>query len=228
MDFLSLLKNRDMQTNALIIFIAISCLQFLDAKILMSITALLLITVNYPSLMKLSDDKPQIKQDIKKQEISNDMYYNQKIHSLLLELKKFKKYNKVTYKEGVKYMRKFFKTVHILEYDNLMNRNQYFELATDYLKEGINHFQSLSVSMPERHLVNGIKRGDFTPTKKTEELSNILKQLYNECYYILLNIGTTFNEEWSNEPNIYTREIDLNPERVESYNKNDEVNWALY
>lgn len=228
MDFLSLLKNRDMQTNALIIFIAISCLQFLDAKILMSITALLLITVNYPSLMKLSDDKPQIKQDIKKQEISNDMYYNQKIHSLLLELKKFKKYNKVTYKEGVKYMRKFFKTVHILEYDNLMNRNQYFELATDYLKEGINHFQSLSVSMPERDLVNGIKRGDFTPTKKTEELSNILKQLYNECYYILLNIGTTFNEEWSNEPNIYTREIDLNPERVESYNKNDEVNWALY
>ena len=228
MDFLSLLKNRDMQTNALIIFIAISCLQFLDAKILMSITALLLITVNYPSLMKLSDDKPQIKQDIKKQEISNDMYYNQKIHSLLLELKKFKKYNKVTYKEGVKYMRKFFKTVHILEYDNLMNRNQYFELATDYLKEGINHFQSLSVSMPERHLINGIKRGDFTPTKKTEELSNILKQLYNECYYILLNIGTTFNEEWSNEPNIYTREIDLNPERVESYNKNDEVNWALY
>ena len=228
MDFLSLLKNRDMQTNALIIFIAISCLQFLDAKILMSITALLLITVNYPSLMELSDDKPQIKQDIKKQEISNDMYYNQKIHSLLLELKKFKKYNKVTYKEGVKYMRKFFKTVHILEYDNLMNRNQYFELATDYLKEGINHFQSLSVSMPERHLLNGIKRGDFTPTKKTTELSKILKQLYNECYYILLNIGTTFNEEWSNEPNIYTKEIDINPERVESYNKNDEVNWALY
>ena len=64
MDFLSLLKNRDMQTNALIIFIAISCLQFLDAKILMAITALLLIAVNYPSLMKLSDDKPQIKQAV--------------------------------------------------------------------------------------------------------------------------------------------------------------------
>ena len=82
--------------------------------------------------------------------------------------------------------------------------------------------------MPERHLINGIKRGDFTPTKKTEELSKILKQLYNECYYILLNIGTTFNEEWVKDPNIYTKEIDLNTERVESYNKNDEVNWALY
>ena len=125
-------------------------------------------------------------------------------------------------------MRKFFKTVHILEYDNLMNRNQYYDLANDYLKQGINHFQSMSISMPERHLINGIKRGDFTPTKKTEELSKILKQLYNECYYILLNIGTTFNEEWSAKPNIYTREIDLNTDRVESYNKNDEVHWALY
>ena len=66
MDFLSLLKNRDMQTNALIIFIAISCLQFFDAKILMSITALILIAVNYPALMKLSSDKPQVKQEIKK------------------------------------------------------------------------------------------------------------------------------------------------------------------
>ena len=228
MDFLSLLKNRDMQTNALIIFIAISCLQFFDAKILMSITALILIAVNYPALMELSSDKPQVKKEIKKHEISNDMYYNRNIHSLLLELKKFKKYNKVTYKDGVEYMRKFFKTVHILEYDNLMNRNQYYELANDYLKQSINHFQSISVSMPERHLINGIKRGDFTATKKTEELSKILKELYNECYYILLNIGTTFNEEWSKEPNIYTKEIDLNTDRVESYNENDEVNWALY
>lgn len=228
MDILSLLKNRDMQTNALIIFIAISCLQFLDAKILMSITALILIAVNYPSLIKLSSDKPQVKKEIKKHEISNDMYYNRKIHDLLLKLKKFKKYNKVTYKDGVESMRKFFKTVHILEYDNLMNRNQYFDLCLDYLKQSINHFQSMSVSMPERHLIDGIKRGDFTATKKTEELSKILKELYNECYYILLNIGTTFNEEWSKEPNIYTREIDLNTDRVESYNENDEVRWALY
>ena len=141
MDFLSLLKNRDAQTNALIIFIAISCLQFFDAKILMSITALILIAVNYPALMELSSDKPQVKKEIKKHEISNDMYYSRNIHSLLLELKKFKKYNKVTYKDGVEYMRKFFKTVHILEYDNLMNRNQYYELANDYLKQSINHFQ---------------------------------------------------------------------------------------
>ena len=45
---------------------------------------------------------------------------------------------------------------------------------------------------------------------------------------ILLNIGIIFNKEWLEHPNIYTKEIDLNTERVESYNKNDEVNWAMY
>ena len=32
----------------------------------------------------------------------------------------------------------------------------------------------------------------------------------------------------SEKPNIYTREIDLNTDRVEYYNKNNEVNWSLY
>ncbi len=228
MDILDLLKNRDIQTNLLIVFIAISCFQFFDAKILMAITSLILIFVNYPKLMELSTDKPQVIKDIKKHEISSDMYYSRHIHDILIKLKKFKKYNRVTYKDGVEYLRKFFKIVHILEYDDLTNRNQYFDLAHDYLKQSINHFQSISISMPERHLIDGIKRGDYTSTKKTNELSDIVNNLYNECYYVLLNIGITFNEQWSKEPNIYTKEIDLNTQRVESYNKNDEVNWALY
>ena len=31
-------------------------------------------------------------------------------------------------------------------------------------------------------------------------------------------------KKWSKNPNIYTREIDLNTERIENYNKNNEVN----
>ena len=92
----------------------------------------------------------------------------------------------------------------------------------------MNHFQSISVSIPERSLKNTIKLGDFEVTKKTNELSDILNELNKECYYILLNIGYVFNEKWSDNPNIYTREIDLNTERVENYNKNNEVNWSLY
>ena len=222
------LQNRDMLTNLFIFFIAISLMQFFDSKIIISITCVILIFVNFPKLQAVSDTTEDIKQDIKKYEISSDMHYNSTITDLLQQLKPFKKYNKVSYKEGVKYMRKFFKTVQILEKKNIYNRNQYFDLCKDYLKQSINHFQSMSVSMPEKSLQDSIKLGNFEVTQKTKQLSDILKQLHEQCYFILLNIGITFNEKWLEDPNIYTREIDLNTDRVEFYNKNEEYNWALY
>lgn len=228
LEFLKQLQNNSMMINFFILFIAVSLMQFLDSQILSAISVLMIALVNYPTILEVFSDKKRVKKDIKKDDISDDMYYNTSIHDLLVQLKPFKKYNKVSYKDGVKYIRKFFKTLKILEHDDLYNRNQYFELANDYLKQAINHFQSISVSMPERSFKDAIKYGEFESTKKTNQLSTILKELYNQCYYILLNIGITYNESWSKQPNIYTREIDLNTDRVESYTKNDEVNWALF
>ena len=127
--------------------------------------------------------------------------------------KKYKKYNKISYKEGVKYMRKFFKTIHILEKDKITNYNQYFENASIYLKTSINHFQSITVSLPERTLLDGIKYGDYEPTRRANELSKICKELYNECYYILLNLSIKLNEKWSKNPTINTKEIELNTDK---------------
>ena len=228
LDSLKVLQNHNLPTNIFIFVLGISLLQFLDSKILTAITVFTIVAVNIPTLLKYGDNEPRVKSEAKKDQISDDMFYNSRVKDILKRLKKFKKYNKVSYKTGVKYLRKFFKTVKVLEYDNLYNRNQYYELANDYLKEALNHLQSISVSMPERSLNDGIKLGDFETLKKTNELSDILKELHKECYYILLNIGYLFNEKWSEKPNIYTREIDLNTDRVENYNKNNEVNWSLY
>ena len=228
LDFLKVLQNRDLTTYIFMGVIGISLLQFLDPQILTAITVLTIVIVNIPTLLEYANNEPRVKLDINKDQISDDMFYNSKIGALLERLKPFKKYNKVSYKTGVKYMRKFFKTVKILEYDNLYNRNQYYELCNDYLKDAINHFQSISVSMPERDKINAIKLGDFESTKKTNELSVIIKELNNECYYILLNIGYVFNKKWSESPNVYTKEIDLNTDRIESYSIDDEVNWKLY
>ena len=227
LDSLKVLQNHNLPTNIFIFIIGISLLQFLDSKILTAITVFTIVAVNMPTFLEYTDSKPRVKQESTKDQISDDMFYNSRVENILKRLKKFKKYNKVSYKTGVKYLRKFFKTVKVLEYDNLYNRNQYYELANDYLKDALNHFQSISVSMPERSLNNAIKLGDFEATKKTKELSRILKELNKECYYILLNIGYLFNKKWSEKPNIYTREIDLNTDRVENY-KNNEVNWSLY
>lgn len=228
LDFLKHLQNNSMIINFFILFMAISLMQYLDPQILTAMTVLIIGLVNYPTIIGLLSNETNIKKDIKKGDISEDLYYNTKIHDLLVEIQPFKKYNKISYKEGVKYMRKFFKTVKILEHDKLYNRNQYFEIASDQLKQSMNHFQSLSISMPERSYQEVLKYNDETITKKTKELSMILKELYNQCYYILLNIGITYNEEWSKDPTIYTREIDVNIGRVESYNEKDEVHWSLF
>lgn len=228
LDSLKVLQNHNLPTNIFIFILGIGFLQLLDSKILTAITVFTIVAVNIPTFLEYTNSKPRVKGESKKGQISDDMFYNSRVEDILKRLKKFKKYNKVSYKMGVKYLRKFFKTVKVLEYDNLYNRNQYYELANDYLKDALNHFQSMSVSMPERSLKDAIKLGDFETTKKTNELSGILKELNKESYYILLNIGYLFNEKWSENPNIYTREIDLNTERVENYNKNNEVNWSLY
>jgi hypothetical protein len=205
--------------------------------------------------MTTGNTDEKVKGEIKKHDISDDMYYNTKVHDLLIQLKDYKKYNKVSYKDGVKYMRKFFKTIRILEkdiihkdliinkydskekqledklkYDNsqIKNYNQYFENALIYLKTAINHFQSITVSLPERGFIKGLKYGDYESTKKVTALGTLCKEIYNECYYILQNMSIKFNKEWSEHPNIYTKEIDMNTDRVEQYNDNDEMNWSLY
>ena len=228
MNIQTLLQNHDYQINIFIFFIGISLIQYFDIKIIISTMLFLLILVNYNVLINFGNTEEIIKQDIKKNDISDDMYYNTTIHDLLVELKYFKKYNKVSYKDGVKYMRKFFKTIHILEHDEIYNYNQYFENAQIYLKTSINNFQSITISLPERSYINGLKQGDFEATKKMKQLGTICNKLYNECYYILLNLSIKFNKKWESKPNIYTKEINMNTDRVEQYNENDEVKWSLY
>ncbi len=227
-DLLTLIENRNIQTNLFILMICVILLNLLDSKIVISLSVVLMIIINFPVLMKAGDTTETIKQNIKKNEISDDMYYNSNIHDHLIELKKFRKYNKVSYKQGVIYMRKFFKTIHILEHDTINNYPHYFENASLYLKQGINHFQSITISLPERSYINAIKYNDFEATKHANQLSKICKDLYNECYYLLINLSHKFNQQWEKKPNIHTKELDMNTDRTEHYDKGNEVNWSLY
>ena len=97
-----------------------------------------------------------------------------------------------------------------------------------YLKTSINHFQSITVSLPERDLLDAIKYEDHEPTKLGNELGNICKELYKECYYLLLNLAQKLNEKWRKDPTIYNKEILLNTDHVEDYTKGDEINWSLF
>ena len=250
-----MIQNRDIQTNLFIFILCVSLIQFFDTKIILSVGLFIFIILNYEHIITTGKTDAIVKKEIKKHEITDDMYYNTKVHDILVEIKHYKKYNKVSYKDGVKYMRKFFKTIHILEKDALdkelylnkydskekqladrlkyessqiKNYNQYFENALIYLKTGVNHFQSITISLPERGFIKALKYGDYESTKKSNALSKLCKGLYNECYYILQNMSVKFNKDWTEKPNIYTKEIDMNTDRVEQYNERDEVNWSLF
>lgn len=221
-------QNNNITTNIFLLVIGISILSLLEDKTILCLILIVLLFVIISTPYNNLKDKEDKKNDIRKDKISDDMYYNKDINDLLQEIKQFNKYNKVSYKEGVKYLRKFFKTIHILEHDDIMNPNQYYDNALLYLKTSINHFQSITISLPERWYINALKYGDFEPTKKSNKLGSICKKLYNECYYILLNLSIQYNKQWRENPNIYTKEIDINTDRTEEYNKYNIDNWSLY
>ena len=227
MDLVKLLQNRNLQTTLFIGLIAISLMQLVDMKYIVSIAVLILVIVHSQDILAKTNNTEQIKQDITRSEISDDMYYNQTIHQLVDELRPYKKYNKVTYKEGVLYLRKFFRTIHILERDDITHYNPYFENAQTYLKQSINPCQSMSVSMPERTFNDGLKYNDFTPTRKTLHLGQTCKELYTQCYSILLNLSIQFNERWKDNPKYYMKEITLNSEGVEDNDTHRDPHWSL-
>lgn len=223
-----LLNNRSMLTNIIILVILISMIQFFDSKIIIALGVVVFIILNYDKLKFTGYTGDKIQSEIKAHEISDDMYYNNTIQKLLVQLKRFKKYNKVSYKEGVKYMRKFFKTIHILEKDSLHNYIHYFENASLYLKTFINHFQSITISLPERTYLDGLKHGDYEELKLVNELGSLCKELYKQCYTILLNISLDYNKQWNENPNIFTKEIVFDVNHVVESNINTDNNWTMY
>ena len=144
--------------------------------------------------------------NIDKQEASE---YNSVVEGIMDSLKKYSKKNKKQYKEGLYYWKKFIKKLKILEDKSLQNYNHYFDRAFDYLKQSVNHFQSISVSVKESDLLDGIKFNDYTNAKKTKEISDLSKFLYKEGYLLLYNLSLELNERWLENPNINNKQIIL-------------------
>ena len=75
----------------------------------------------------------------------------------------------------------------ILEDNSLQNYNQYFDRGFDYLKQSVNHFQSISISVKERELLDGIKFNDFTRPKLNPEWNS-----YNTWKNMIKNEPDTY------------------------------------
>lgn len=148
----------------------------------------------------------KIKIPTKKENLPN---YNSNVENILKKLEKYKKNHHTQYDKGIYYWKKFIKTLKILENDKLENYNQYFDRGFDYLKESVNQFNSISISVKERSLIDGIKFNDFTPTKRMNEVSSLSKKLYHEGYLLLYNLSLDLNKRYFKNPNINNKQIIL-------------------
>ncbi len=175
---------------------------YIDIKYVLIILVVLYIYRDYDNIKKKINIS--LKTDKK-----HEIVYNSNVERLLKKLNKYNKKYKKQYELGIYYWKKFIKMIKILEDESLHNFNQYFDRAFDYLKQSVNSFQSISVSIKERELINGIKYGDYTNAKNTKNISILSKELYREGYSLLYNLSLELNKRWLKNPNINNKQIIL-------------------
>ena len=117
--------------------------------------------------------------------------------------------------------------IHDLERTDIEHPKQYFENAELYLKQSLNNFQSISISVPEEKLIHALKYNKYEPTKLGNKIGKLCKRLHKHCYYLLYNLSLRLNEKWIKNPDIYKNEITYNYKNVEPIG-NIDFNWELY
>ena len=213
----------NIQLIIIIFFFSLLVIQKLDTMTLLLFLIILFVIVFHKSIfstlneLKQNENKKEKFIDTNKK-VKKEIIFDEKTNSLLLQFKKYKKYNKISYNEGYKYIQLFFYTIHDLEKDAIKHPRQIFENAELYLKQGLNSFQSLSISVPDDSYINSLKYNDMESTKLSVRVGKLCKGLQEHCYYLLYNLSLRFNKDFIDNPDIYKKEISLNTDNVSESN----------
>jgi len=145
--------------------------------------------------------------------------YSSSIENILKKIVKYSKYNINDYNTGLKYLNEFLDNIIILENKNLKHSTHYIENARLYLKKSINHFQYITISMTDSNNLDKIKFDDYTTFKKSNKLSNLIKELYVLCNNKLYDIIENYNNIFDKNPINYNSNINIDePEPANNIN----------
>ena len=215
-----------------IVLVIILLFKNVDINFILIIGFILNIFINYKEIITIFEDIT--KSETKTERVIEDnkrkkkeIHLDEEINNIILKLRKYRKYNINAYEEGYKNIKMFMFMIHDLEKTEIAHPKQYFENAELYLKQSLNHFQSISISVPEENLNQALKYNKFEPTKLGNRVGKLCKRLHKHCYYLLYNLSLRLNESWIKEPNIYKDQIAFNYQNVEPVHKLD-FNWELY
>lgn len=215
----------------ILIFILIVLLfQYLDTNIILILSFLLTCFLYHKEIFNILNTIH--KEENKNETIIEDnrrfkkeIHFDQEITQIIQKLQKYRKYNTNAYDDGYKQLKMFMFMIHDLERIDISHPKQYFENAEVYLKNTLNNFQSISISVPEENFNQALKYGKYKTTKLGNKIGKLCKKLHKHCYYLLFNLSLRLNEKWKEKPDIYMSEITMNygnimPNDVNNHNNN--------
>jgi len=193
-------------TNTIwIMLLIIILLYFLHSNVIVGIFIILIILYLYKYQNKYIKEFKKIIEPVKTD--NNNNHYNENINILLDKIKKYKKYNLNEYNTGIKYYHIFMNNIHKLENRNLKHSKQYLDNAKYFLTKSINHLQFITNNISDKNLIHGIKYEDFTEQKKLKKLHKLIDDLYQLSFKILFTLSNDKEQEFLNDPNIYSGHV---------------------
>lgn len=210
------------QNIVTLLFFLVICILILkntNIQIIFILSSIFYIFGNYGSVKKKlieieqshSNVKHIIEDNIKHRK---ELHINDNINNILKDLKEYKKYNKNAYRMGYKYLKLFLYSFHEIEHNNIKHGNIIFDNALLYLRESVNNFQSISISIPQESYYHSLKTNNYTENKLGNNIGKLCKDLYKEGYYMLTNVSLKLNELWKQNPDIYSKEITFNTDNT--------------
>ena len=232
LSFIHRIVQPNIKTILIVIIVFILLLKNLEINVVLIFILILLIFVYHKDIMntfnEINSSEKRVDRIIEdNKRFKKEIHFNEKIQKLLKKLHKYKKYNPNAYEEGYNQLKQFMFIIHDLEKIDIAHPRQYFENAEYHLKQSINHFQSLSISVPEEKLIHGLKYNKYESTKLGSRIGKLCKDLYKHCYHLMFNLSLRLNELWIKDPDIYMNQITMNVGNV-GPNEIDDFNWEIY
>jgi len=240
MSLIHKLVQPNIKTLIIISLVFILMMKYFDTNVVLILSFIVNIFIfhkqilgTFQEIQKSEVRTERIIEDNKREK--KEIHFDEEINAILMKLRKYRKYNRNAYEEGYKYIKMFMFIIHDLEKDEISHPRQYFENAELYLKQALNNFQSISISVPEESLNQALKYNKFEATKLGNRIGKLCKRLHKHGYYLLYNLSLRLNESYFKTssddprmgPNIYRKEITLNAGNVEPMDQLD-YNWDLY
>ncbi len=222
----------NMKFIALVAFVVILAMRYLDSNVLQILFLLAFAFLNHKDFLGIIEDIQHSEKKVERvieynRRKKKEVHFNEDLDHLLHKLRKYRKYNPHSYDEGYRYIKMYMYIIHDLEKDDIAHPRQYFENAQLYLKKALNYFQAISVSVPEENLIHALKYNKYEQTKLGNRIGKLCKKIYKLGYHLLYNLSLRLNEDFFENPDMYKTEINLNADQVEESNTFSEQ-WELY